>query len=211
MKRKSNQNNLIGSPLNNYNCISAFLKHVYRSEYSCLYPKLEQLIVKTEETNNIPSFFEVENDYIKLMDKKRCEDAIIIYIIYSLGVNPEIIIIMTFDSINSEGNIEYFDTQLEKYLTIRFNKNTLRVIMLMKKIKAECRQEIKDNTKYFKDIFEFIGYFIVSTSPSSIYNGFSKKNSLPLNMDVVSGSTESIFGGNGGLDTCWDVFRAWRE
>ena len=134
MKRKSNQNNLIGSPLNNYNCISAFLKHVYRSEYSCLYPKFaEQLIVKTEETNNISSLLEVENFYIELMDKERYEDATIIYIIYSLGINPEIIILMIFDSINNEGNIEYFDTQLEKYLTIRLNKNILRDIMLMKK------------------------------------------------------------------------------
>ena len=47
------------------------------------------------------------------MDKVKYEDATIIRIMYSLGVNPETIVLMTFDSIDNEGNIEYFDTQLK--------------------------------------------------------------------------------------------------
>ena len=94
------------------------------SEYSCLYLKFaEQLIVETEKTNDIPTLLEDCKCLIELMDKERYEDSIIIHIMYSLGINPETIVLMTFDSIDNEGNIEYFDTQLEKYLTIKLNKN----------------------------------------------------------------------------------------
>ena len=42
------------------------------------------------------------------------EDATIIHLIYSLGVNPETLVLLTYDSIDEEENITYFDTEIEK-------------------------------------------------------------------------------------------------
>ena len=151
------------------------MKHVYRSEYSCLYPEFAKQLNKVkEEINDIPSLLEVTNAYIELINMGKYEDATIIHIMYSLGVNPETLILLTFDSIDSKGNMEYFDTQLKKYLAIRLNENLLRDIMFLKEYKAKCKQEIKDNVRCFKDKFVLMGDFMIFASAPAIYNRFSR-------------------------------------
>ena len=168
-------NKLDGTPLNYYNCIFAFLKHVYSSEYSQLYPKFSQQINKEiKQTDSIPSLLEITNAYVELMNIGKYEDAVTIHLIYSLGINPETLHFLTFNSIDDEGNIEYFDTQLERYLTIRLNESLLRDIKFLKDFKTKYYQKTDDSVRCFKDKYVFMGDFIFSVSISAIYSRFSR-------------------------------------
>ena len=169
-------NNLKWTPLNYYNCIYAFLKHVYSSEYSHLYPNFHSKYTKKKkQTDIIPSLLEVTNAYVELMNITKYEDVVIIHLMYSLWINPETMFLLTFESIDEEGNIEYFDTQVDKQLTIKLYENLHRDIMFLKEYRAKCERKIEDNVRYFKNKFIFMEDFIVSVSVSIIYNRFSRK------------------------------------
>ena len=45
------------------------------------------------------------NAYADLMDMKMFQDALILHIIYSIGINPETIVLLTFDSIDENGKM----------------------------------------------------------------------------------------------------------
>ena len=71
------------------------------------------------------------NAYIELMNLKKSEDALIIHFMYSLRINPETISLLTFDSINDEDNMTYFDTKTLSYVNTKLNENLMRDILFL--------------------------------------------------------------------------------
>ena len=55
------------------------------------------------------------NAYASLMDMIMFQDALILHIIYSIGINPETVVLLTFYPIDENGKIRYFDTLNFKY------------------------------------------------------------------------------------------------
>ena len=51
---------------------------------------------------------------------------------YCLGANIDTIVLMTYDSIDEEQNITYFDTKNSEYLTSKLSDNLLRDIMFLR-------------------------------------------------------------------------------
>ena len=63
------------------------------------------------------------------MNKNKFEDALILQLMYCLGANIDTIVLMTYDSIDEELNITYFDTKNSEYVTFKLSDNFLRDIM----------------------------------------------------------------------------------
>ena len=110
---------LKGTPLKYYNCINTFLKHINRSYFSVLNPDYSKTIKEsTIQTDDFPTLLEVFNAYLELMNLNMFEDATIINLKYSSGENHENLILLSFDSIDEEGDMTYFDIQIENILIL---------------------------------------------------------------------------------------------
>ena len=79
------------------------------------------------------------------------DDVTIINLMYSLGVNPETIVLTTIDSIDEEGKMIFFETQSVKYLTIILNKNLIRDLMFLKDYRPKDEKEGLDSYRSYKD------------------------------------------------------------
>ena len=173
---EAQQSKLKGTALKYYNWIYSFLKHVYSSHFSALHPEFPKDIKESsKQKGDFPSLFEVINSYIELMNVNLFEDATIIHLIYSLGVNPETLVLLTYDSIDEEVNITYFDTEIEKYLTVKLNKNLIRDIMYLKENRCKNEKELSYSYRVYKDKLIVMGDFIISVSAPEIYNRFSRR------------------------------------
>ena len=60
-----------------------------------------------------------------------------IHLIYSLGVNPKTLSLLTFDAIDESGSMMYFDTQRWDYVMVNLNENLIRDINHFKEIVRE--------------------------------------------------------------------------
>ena len=77
---------LKGTSRKYYNCIRGFLDIIYATEYRYLNPKYAKNISsKTNNNLTFPTFLELVNAYVELINAGRYEDALIIHL-YSLGL-----------------------------------------------------------------------------------------------------------------------------
>ena len=135
---------LKGNSLKYFNCIDGFLQRVYSSEFCQINPEYADSIKsKFKSSIKVPTIPEVINAYADLMNMKMFQDALILHLMYSIGANPETLVLVMFDSIDDSGNMRYFDTLKLKYVDIMLNQNLLRDIMFFKDIMKGIKQEIK--------------------------------------------------------------------
>ena len=77
---------------------------LYSSEFSKLNPEYAKTIKsKFKLATKAPIIAEVMNAYADLMDMKMIQDALIFHIMYSIGINSETVVLLTFDSIDENG------------------------------------------------------------------------------------------------------------
>ena len=100
------------------------------------------------------------------------EDALIIHFIYSLGASPEAIALLTFDSINEDCFIQYFDTKGLEFKNVKLNENLMRDIMFLKLFREKNQLTNDDQSRCHRDKLVIVGEFIISVSATSIYNRF---------------------------------------
>ena len=133
--------NLKGTSLNYFSCINEFLKYIYSSDFSVLYPKYARSLTIFDKDKNLsPSVKETINAYAQLHELKKHEVALILNLIYFLGVNPETIVLMTYDSIDEERNMKYFDALKSGYIDAQISQNLYRDIMLVKELSQKNRK-----------------------------------------------------------------------
>ena len=94
------------------------------------------------------------------MNLNMFEDATIVDLMYSLGVNPGTLVLLAFDSIDVKGNMTYFDTQIKKYLTVKLSQNLIRDLIKDHRFKHE--KEESDSYRFFKDKLIVIGDLIIN-------------------------------------------------
>ena len=166
---------LKGTPLKYYRCIEGFLKIIFSGEYSSLNPEYLQSSSEISSKKKIfPSVLEVVNAYVELMNLKKYEDATIIHLIYSLGINLETLVLLTFDSIDDENNLTYFDTLSLKYVTVKINENLKRDILFLKEVNLANNLKTNEEFKCYKDKAVIMGKFMILATPSAIYNRFAR-------------------------------------
>ena len=174
-RRGTFKSQLQGTSLKYYRCIDGFLRRVYDSGYSVLYPKyVESIKPELKSQDNFPTILEVTNANIELMNMKKFEDALVIHLMYSLNINLETIVLLTFDSIDCENNIKFLDTLEEKYTEVKLNENLMRDIIFFKKIRSENKTRDNSQFRCYKDKAVIIGDFIISNSTTAIYNRFTR-------------------------------------
>ena len=125
---------LKGNALNYYNCINRFLAIIYSSEYSVHCPEFAKDCILSDNSNEyLPSVLKLTNAYVDLMNKNKFEDALILQLMYCLGVNIDKIVIMTSESIDEEQNTTYFDTKNSEFVTSKLSKIFLETSCFLKK------------------------------------------------------------------------------
>ena len=60
---------------------------------------------------------------------------------YSVGINPDTLILITYDSLNDSGKLNYFDTLKLAYVEITLNENLIWDILHFKEIMREIKSE----------------------------------------------------------------------
>ena len=71
------------------------------------------------------------------------QDALILHIMYSIGINSETFVLLTFGSIDENGKMRYFDTLKLKYADTILNHNLIRDIKFFKDTMLEIKSENK--------------------------------------------------------------------
>ena len=165
---------LKANSLKYFNCINEFLERVYSSEFSKLNPEYTKTIKsKFKLATKAPIIAEAMNAYADLIDMKMFQDALILHIMYSIGINSETVVLLTFDSIDENGKMRYFDTLKLKYVDIILNQNLIRDIKFFKDTMLEIKSETKNNFRCFQNKAIVIGEFIFEYTSSAIYNRFA--------------------------------------
>ena len=159
---------LKGNSLKYFNCINRFLQRVYSSEFSKLNPEYAKTIKSKFKLATKAPTIVVMNAYADLMDMKIFQDALTLHIIYSIGINPETVVLLTFDSIDENGKMRYFDTMKLKYVDTILNKNLIRDIKFFKDAVFEIKSETKNNFRCFQNKAIVMGEFIFEYT-SSLY------------------------------------------
>ena len=162
-------------PLNYFNCINEFIKYIFSNYFSILYPKYARSLTSIEKDKKLfPSVKETINAYAQRHELKKHEDVWILNLIYSFGVNPEIIVLMTYDSIDEERNIKYFDILKSGYVDAQISQNVNRDIMFVKELSHKNRKRCRSECKTFKDKIVIIGVFIIKVSSTAIFNRYTR-------------------------------------
>ena len=65
------------------------------------------------------------------------QNAISLHLMYSVGINPNILFLITYDSLNDCGKLEYYDNLKFAYVEITLTKNLIRNILHFKEIMRE--------------------------------------------------------------------------
>ena len=75
------------------------------------------------------------------MDKKMFQDTLNLHLMYSVGINPDTLVLITYDSLSDSSKFKYFDTLKFAYVEITLNENLIRDILHFKEIKREIKSE----------------------------------------------------------------------
>ena len=102
------------------------------------------------------------------------QDALILHIMYSIGINSETVVLLTFYSIDENGKMRYFDTLKLKYVDTILNQNLVRDVKFFKDTMLEIKSETKNNFRCFQDKAIVMGEFIFEYTSSSINNRFAR-------------------------------------
>ena len=102
------------------------------------------------------------------------QDALILYLMYSVGINPDTLVLITCDSLKDSGKLKYFDTLKLTYVEITLNENLIRDILHFKEIIREIKSEAKHDFRCFKDKVVVIRELIFEYT-SSIFNRFARR------------------------------------
>ena len=159
-----------------YLCLKGFLKHVYTGEYTRLDPEGKTTtIVEVDSSQNIITPLEIVNAYVDLMNLKNVEDAVILHIMYSLGANPSTISLLTFDSIDENKNITYFDTKASKFMTIKLNEHLWGDILYLKDYKLKNGIKNNQTERTYMTKIRVREDFITSLTETGIFKRFARR------------------------------------
>ena len=100
------------------------------------------------------------------------QDALILHIMYSIGIKSETVVLLTFDSIDENEKMRYFDTLKLKYVDTILNQNLITDIKFFKDTMLEIKSETKNNFRCFQNKAIVMGEFIFEYTSSAIYNRF---------------------------------------
>ena len=78
--------------------------------------------------------------------------ALILHLMYSVGIKPDTLVLIKYDSLNDSGKLKYFDTLKLAYVEITLNENFIIDILHFKEIMRKIKSEAKHDFRLFKKI-----------------------------------------------------------
>ena len=151
------------------------MQRVYSSEFSKLNPEYAKTVKsKFKLATKDPTIVEVMNAYADLMDMKMFQDGLVMHIMYSIEINSKTVVLLTFDSIDENRKMRYFDIMKLKYVDTILNQNLIRDIKFFKDAVLKIKSKTKNNFRCFQDKAIVMGEFIFEYTSSAIYNRFAR-------------------------------------
>ena len=121
------------------------------SEFSELNPEyLKTIKSKYKSAIQNSTIADVMNAYANLIDKKMFQYALILHLMYSVGISSDTLVLITYDSLNDSGILKYLDTLNLAYVVISLNENLVWDILHFKEIVRKIKSEAKNYFVYFK-------------------------------------------------------------
>ena len=129
---------------------------------------------------------EVFKNYKVLLDKKKYEDAVLLHLMFTLGMTPYTISLLTFESLTDFKTLKYFDHKTRSVIEAKLTEELLNELIYLKIYKNNLKELNQDEERKSLDGKIIKGTFIFSDSPTSICNKFARKfGGLLLNFDIT--------------------------
>ena len=117
---------------------------------------------------------------MELACKGQYQDALILHLMYSLSLDPYHIYSLTFDGIINMNQIQYWDYKSSAKKTCFLYYELWSDINTIKQYQEKENNQVRQTLRVMIDKTTIRGKFLISISPTNIYNRFHRKfgNSL---------------------------------
>ena len=113
--------------------------------------------------------------YQTLASKEKIEDAVMIHMMYELGLEPYNLCLLTFESMNNSKAIELWDHKSKQIVSIKFPESLYGEFEYLKVYRRLCNKLNESEQRYSLDGTLVEGTFIFQTKPTGIFNKFKRK------------------------------------
>ena len=117
--------------------------------------------------------------YNELMTNFQFQDALILNLMYSLAIDPYVLYTLTYEGINNDGEIKYWDYKQKTFVCKQLHKELRNDIVYFRLYPSCHKMNSNDSIRTSEDGENIEGTFIINISPTNMYNrlkrGFSNK------------------------------------
>ena len=161
--------------------IKRFLENIYTIDPLGI--KIEYYKRRSKTERNKPpklSNSDLFRAYEELVKNVQFQDALILNIMYSLAIDPYILYMLTYEGINSDGEISYWDYKQKAFVTKKLHNELKSDINFFKAYSLSLKINSNDFIRTSEDEETIEGTFIFNISPTNMYNRFKRKFSNKL-------------------------------
>ena len=117
----------------------------------------------------------IRNAYLDLCAKKHYQDALVIHIMYSLSLDPYHIFSLRYEDLIGKDQIQFWDYRTSSYKLCFLYYDLWSDIQTLKGYQEFENGECRKTKRVMIDKTILEGKFIVSFSPTNIYNRFKRR------------------------------------
>ena len=158
------------------NAIRRFVQNIYTIDplrIKCQYYKNKSRVAKEFPPKlTYQNIFEV---YSTLISHKKIEDALILNFIYTYAINPYVIYTLTYEGIDENGFITYWDFKSSSNTVKPLHTELLNDIKLFKLLTSSTKKIDFVSERTSPNYTVIRGTFIFSVTPTNIFNRFKRK------------------------------------
>ena len=118
---------------------------------------------------------DILNAYKELSDNGLIQDAMILLTIYTLAIDPYTVWLLTYEGLQDEGYIKYWDHKTRELKSQQISKEFANNFIYFKAYSELKEISSKDLKRQSQDGSNVSGTFIFNISPTNIYNRFKRK------------------------------------
>ena len=156
--------------------IKKYLEHVHQQKVT---PIMVEHYKKPININVYPYPKVTKEDiygyYQKLVENEAFEDAVMLHTMYSLGLEPYRLCLLTFESLKDNKTIKVFDHKSRIKIELKVTDELYNEFLYLKNLKSAKKELNSLEERFSLDGSTIKGTFIFKTSPTGVYNKFQRK------------------------------------
>ena len=184
-----------GNLIKHYTIVKKYLEFVHNQEIAS--HKVEHY-KKPEDVEVYPypllTKEEVFWNYQQLIKHNKYEDAVLLHLMFTLGLTPYTISLLTFESLTDHKTVKYFDHKARAVTEINLTNVLQNELNYLKIYRAKLNDLSQDEERKSLDGTIIKGTFIFRDSPTNIRNKFARNfggilsnfDITPRNMAIIS-------------------------